>query len=41
MKVRTQDQIEKQKIAIGAAAIVALVSLTSAAAALLGIAQMA
>lgn len=41
MKVRNQDQIEKMRIAIGSAAIVAVVALTSAAAALLGLAQMA
>ena len=41
MKIRTQDQIEKMRIAIGSAAIVAVVALTSAAATVLGLAQMA
>lgn len=41
MKIRTEAQIEKMRIAIGSAAIVAAVAITSAAAALLGLAQMA
>jgi len=41
MKVRNENQIEKMRIAIGSAAIVAVVALTSAAAAVLGLAQMA
>lgn len=41
MKIRTQDQIEKMRIAIGSAAIVATVALTSAVVAVLGLAQMA
>lgn len=41
MKIRNQDQIEKMRIAIGSAAIVAAVAITSAAAAMLGLAQMA
>ncbi|MCR4378648.1 MAG: hypothetical protein NUV50_11225 [Rhodospirillales bacterium] len=41
MKIRTQEQIEKMRIAIGSTAIVAAVALSSAVAALLGLAQMA
>ena len=41
MKVRAQDKIENLRIAIGGAAIVAVVSLTSIAATVLGLAQMA
>jgi len=41
MKVRNENQIEKMRIAIGSAAIIAVVALTTAAAAVLGLAQMA
>lgn len=41
MNAQNQNQLEKMRIAIGSAAIVAAVALTSAAAALLGLAQMA
>jgi hypothetical protein len=41
METRTQDQIEKKHITIGSIAIVAAVAISSAAAALLGLAQMA
>jgi len=41
MKILSSDKIEKQRIAIGAAAIVFVVALTSAAVAALGLAQMA
>lgn len=41
MENRSQEQIEKMRIAIGSAAIVAAVAITSAAAAVLGLAQMA
>ena len=41
MKIRTQEQIEKMRIAIGSAAIVAAIAITTAATALLGLAQMA
>lgn len=41
MQTRTDMQIEKLRIAIGSAAIVAAVALTSAVATVLGLAQMA
>ena len=41
MKIRTQEQIEKMRITIGSAAIIAVVALASAAATVLGLAQMA
>ena len=41
MKISAQEKIEKLRIAIGGAAIVAVVSLTSIAATMLGLAQMA
>lgn len=41
MQNRTDTQIEKLRIAIGSAAIVATVALSSAAATVLGLAQMA
>lgn len=41
MKVRTPEQIEKMRIAIGSATIVLAVSLTSVAVTALGLAQMA
>lgn len=41
MKIRSSENIEKQRIAIGAATIVFVVALTSAAVAALGLAQMA
>jgi len=41
MKIRTPEQIEKLRIAIGSAAIVLAVTLTSGAVAVLGLAQMA
>lgn len=41
MTTRNQQQIDKMRIAIGSAAIIAAIAITSAAATILGLAQMA